>query len=406
MRYSRRTQQAVDAARDLFRLADVEGRDLSFAERDSVQKALDKADLERRAYQFDHGIGTGGPGLVAGDGGIRTAGQRPGDAFVASHEYRAIKDPSTRPTKWSSGPIEVKAELTEAVSPIVQPGLVPGIQETIYQPLSIADLFGQATTESNTVRYIQEVGGSVTNAADSVAEGGTKPESTLVFNEADEPVRKVATFLPVSDEFLEDVPAIQTYLNTRLGLFVRIAEEEQLVAGNGTAPNLSGLLDRGLNTWARGTVDNNATALFKAANGARGSSFLEPDAIVMNPANWEKIRLGTDSAGQYYGGGPFLGPYGGPQGPASASQFSADRIWNLAVHVTTAVGAGTAIVGAFRTGASLYRKGALTIEASNSHSDFFQRDMSAIRAETRLALAVLRPESFCVVTGLRCHRKW
>jgi HK97 family phage major capsid protein len=46
-----------------------------------------------------------------------------------------------------------------------------------------------------------------------VAEAGTKPESTIAMSEVVEPVKKVATVLPISDELLEDAPSIQSYLN-------------------------------------------------------------------------------------------------------------------------------------------------------------------------------------------------
>jgi hypothetical protein len=102
--------------------------------------------------------------------------------------------------------------------------------------------------------------------------------------------------------------------------------------------------------YAGGTaVGNKAVQLFKAMNGLRGSAFLEPSGSIMNPTDWEDIRLLTDTAGQFFGGGPFQGPYG--NGSASASrpgQRATDTIWNKPVYVTAAIGAGTAIVGTRR----------------------------------------------------------
>jgi HK97 family phage major capsid protein len=82
--------------------------------------------------------------------------------------------------------------------------------------------------------------------------GCDKPESTITFDQVDEPVRKVATFLPVSDEMLEDVAQLRSYLDGRLRLFVQHAEEANLLNGNGNAPNLRGLLQRvGIQTGTR-----------------------------------------------------------------------------------------------------------------------------------------------------------
>jgi HK97 family phage major capsid protein len=186
-----------------------------------------------------------------------------------------------------------------------------------------------------------------------------------------------------------------------VGLFVRLTEGQQLLSGNGTAPNVNGLLNRVSNVWGRGTVDNNAVAIFKSAIGVRGSANLSPSAVVMNPANWQTTRLLTDSSGQFYGGGPFeIGPYGGPGGPVTSNYPAASNLWGMSVVVTTSIGAGTALVGAFGQPAAVYRRGGVSIEASNSHSDYFQRNLTALRAEERIGLAVYRPSAFVKVTGL------
>jgi HK97 family phage major capsid protein len=268
--------------------------------------------------------------------------------------------------------------------------------------LTIADLIPQRQATGNPQRYVSE--SSVTNAAAAVAETANKPESTFTFTEVSEPIRKLATFLPISNEMLEDAPGIQAYLNERLSLFVRVQEEAQLLLGSGTAPNLAGFITptgpRTIGTYARGTVDDNAVAIFKAANGTRGSSFLSPDTVVIHPNNWQTTRLLTDSQKQFYGGGPFYGPYGnGPS--ASANQFETNEsLWGMRVVVTSNITVGTALVGAFGTGAAIYRKGGLRVEASNSHSTYFQTNVVAIRAEERLGLALFRPTAFTAVTGL------
>lgn len=192
---------------------------------------------------------------------------------------------------------------------------------------------------------------------------------------------------------LEDVDQIRTYLDNRLRLFVQQAEEAQLYSGSGTAPNLRGLVNRtGIQTQARGT-DSAPDAIYKAMNKIRINAFLEPDGVVIHPSNWEVVRLSKDGQGQYYGGGPFMGPYGN-------NGIAGDNIWGLPVVVTPAATAGTALVGAFGTAAQVFRRSGLTVEASNSHSDFFQKNLTAIRAEERLALAVYRPAAFSTVTGL------
>jgi HK97 family phage major capsid protein len=242
------------------------------------------------------------------------AAQRSGRPVRSSGRLQKIQDPSSRPQTFSIGaidigqpgrrmPLEAKGTLLEGAGApgagsggglLAVPDVVPGVVTTLFQRLSVADLFASATTTSNTVRYVIE--GTATSGAADVAEGRTKPESTLGLSAVDEPVKKISTSIVTSDELLEDGAATSQFVGGRLSLFVKIEEERQLLRGAG-GNELTGIVGRsGVNTWARGTVDSNAVALFKAANGLRGSSFLEPDAIIMNPTNWQTARLGTDTA--------------------------------------------------------------------------------------------------------------
>jgi HK97 family phage major capsid protein len=177
---------------------------------------------------------------------------------------------------------------------------------------------------------------------------------------------------------------------------VNIEEERQLLRGTAGGNEIVGVFNRsGLLTYARGTVDNNAIAVLKAAAGLRGSAFLDPDILVMHPSNWLATRLLADTAGQFLGGGPFQGPYGSGQSVGIAGA----PMWGLRVALSSVVGAGTALIGSSQA-ARIYRRGGVSIEATNSHSDWFTKNISMIRAEERLGLAVYRPGAWVQVTGL------
>ena len=233
-----------------------------------------------------------------------------------------------------------------------------------------------------------------------MAEGGLKPESTFGYTTADEPVKKVATVTVVSDELLSDAPAVQSLINGRLGLFVNIEVERQLLRGTSGGNEVQGLLtSRGVPVYAGGTaVGNRAVQLFKAMNGMRGSAYVEPDWVIMNPVDYEAVRLLQDTAGQFMGGGPWMGQYGN-NGQVNASSMlvgGVDSIWNKQVHVTAALGPGTALVGTY-AGAQVLSRGGLSIEATNSHGSLFQSDLIAIRAERRLALLCYRANAYCEI---------
>ncbi len=408
-------------ANELIHQADLENRVLTGEERSYIRGLLDEArevgEIEKSINEVGQHLGAGMPSYASGDSPAAGAWASPGEVFVGSEGFKSIADPTRRAEKWSTGLIELpgmvpslgmKGTLLEgAGSPgagsgggmLPVPQVVPGVVPTLFQPLRAEGLFDANVASGNTVRYVTE--GTATSGAAGVAEGGTKPESTLGLSTKDEPVKKVATFLPMSDELMEDAPALMSYINGRLGLFVGLEVERQLWRGTSGGNEVQGLLtSRSVPVYAGGTVaGNKAIQLFKAMNGLRGSAFVEPEWIAIHPTDYQDIRLLTDSAGQLFGGGPFLGSYGGPTQVGQSGQITGaqDRIWNTPVYVTAAIGgAGTAVVGT-RANACVWSRGGLRIEASNSHASFFQQDLVAMRAERRLAFTVFRPGAYVEV---------
>jgi len=274
---------------------------------------------------------------------------------------------------------------------LLVPQYQPGIQPLLFKRLVVADLMASGQALSNSIVYMVET--TFTNAAAAVAEGAAKPESALVFDQKTDPVSKIAHWLPVTEELLEDVPAISSYIDARLTLGVQLAEEDQLLNGNGTPPNLTGIMNRaGLATAVARNAgatppETNADAILRQIAAIATSAYIYPDGVVMNPVNWFAIATSKDSQGQYFGGGPF-------------SSLPTATLWGTPVAITPSIVANTALVGAFGTMSQVFRKGGIRVEASNSHQDFFIKNLVAIRAEERLALAVYRPGAFGKVTGL------
>ena len=413
-----RALRLVREAQEMFKQADRENRPLTGDERSYAQGLLDEAEetgrMEKQLTQIGRELGAPSANTLADPFGGMTHTGGPGDVFVESAGFKAINDASTRGQSWTSGLVEVgrpalhmKGSLLEGTGApgsgsggglVPVPQMVPGIVTTLFQPLTVENLIGANLATTSTVRYAVE--GTATSAAAGVAEAGTKPESTLGISTLDEPVKKIATTLVTSDELLEDVPAVQSFINNRLSLFINNEVERQLIRGTANGSEVQGLLvGRGVPIYAGGTaVGNKAVQLFKAMTGIRGSAFVEPEWIVCHPSDYQDMRLLTDTAGQFFGGGPFLGAYGTGQNLQASSQITGaiDTLWGKTVHVSTVVGAGTALVGS-SAAAMVWNRGGLTVEATNSHSDHFVRDLLAIRAERRLGLTCFRPGAYCEV---------
>jgi HK97 family phage major capsid protein len=259
----------------------------------------------------------------------------------------------------------------------------PGIVASAQDETTVGDLMLQGTTDNNTLTYMEET--TFTNAAASVAEGGTKPESALDFTERTDNVRKIATWIPATDELLADVAGFRSYLEGRLRFMVEREEEDQLLNGDGTAPNISGILDRSIQTIGSSATD--VDAIYHAITEVRVDGQAEPTALVIHPLSWQNIRLAKDENLQYYGPGPF-------------APDNAERLWGLQVRVTPLIAEGTALVGAFTPFAQIFRREGVTVTLSTEHSTYFVENKVAVLAEERLALAVYRPAAFCSVTGL------
>lgn len=333
---------------------------------------------------------------AAANGRSNIAGTDAGALFIRSDDYRRAAAMKGRQQRSASVEIPYRSFLnfrtTAATTGLTSIDKQPGIVQLGVQPTRVAELMGQTPTQNTTIRYIRE--NSLNNAAAFVAEGGQKPEAAWDLVEVDAAVKKIAVIGRVTDEFFMDYDATRDYINTRLGYMVGIKEDNALLNADGTGNQITGILQTvGIQTQVQGG-DTVLDMILKAIVKIRSVGFFEPDAIVMNPNDLQNIRLMKDRAGNYLAPGG-----GGTTNQFGAAINMADVIWRLPVVSTTSIAQGTCLVGAFRLGSTIFRRMGLTIETTNSDASDFQYNRIAVRAETRLALAVFRPLAFCVCTG-------
>ena len=299
-------------------------------------------------------------------------------ASVSAPEFKAATD--TQVTPAGMGPA-----LTQIDRTVVQG----------YRPrLVISDLLGSGTLSGNAISYFVE--GALEGAFTTVAEGGAKPQLHVADpTTVTDTLKKIAGFVKLTDEMTEDLDFFVSEINNRLLYELARFEEAQLLNGNGTGSNVLGIMGRsGVQTLGVTTdlKTGNADQVFKAMTSVNTASGLDPDGIVINPTDYQNFRLMKDSNNQYYGGGFFQGEYGVngiPQQPP---------LWGLRTVVTPAISAGTVLVGAFGQAATVYRKGGVRVESTNSHASDFTNNLVTVRAEERVALAVRRPSAFVKLT--------
>ncbi|MDG4796205.1 phage major capsid protein [Micromonospora sp. WMMD1082] len=251
------------------------------------------------------------------------------------------------------------------------------------RPIQVLDLIPTTTTSQAAVVYMEET--TFTNNAAETAEAGTYPESALELTEQSSPVRKIATFIPITDEQLEDVEQARGYVDNRLRFMLRQRMDGQILVGNGTAPNLRGINNvAGIQTQAKG-VDPTPDAFYKAMTKIRVTGRAVPDLHVMHPNDWMDIRLLRTSDGVYIWGNP--------------SEAGPERLWGLPVAQSDAQteNAGLTLDSSFT---ELSMRRGIVVQVSNSHGTYFVEGKQAVRADVRAAFIVYRPTAVCTVTGI------
>lgn len=249
--------------------------------------------------------------------------------------------------------------------------------------IAIIDVIPSIPTTQAAIVYMEET--TFTNAAAERAEGGAYAESALALTERTSTVRSIGTSLPVTDEQLADVEGVSAYLDTRLGFMVRQRLDGQIIAGNGTPPNLMGTLNvSGINSQAKG-VDSVPDAVYKGIDLCRVTGRAEPNVVLAHPTDWQGVRLLKTADGVYIWGSPM------DAGPA--------RIWGLPVVLSTAVTENTMIVGDYARFAMLHVRRGLEIQTGFTNDDFTDGRVT-YRAGIRVALVHYRPSAFTQVTGV------
>jgi HK97 family phage major capsid protein len=238
-----------------------------------------------------------------------------------------------------------------------------------------------------------------TNNAAAVAERsasatfGVKPQSSMSFEGVQTSVKTLAHWEAAHRNVLADEPQLRSIIDNELMYGLRLQEDAQILNGDGTGENLTGILQTsGIQTydWSDGAYsatagmsDTKADAIRRAAT-LSFLAYYEPSGVVMHPNDWEDIELTKDGNGQYLIA-------------VSVAMGGEPKVWRLPIVETPAMTEGVALVGSFGQGAQLYDREQASIRISEQHADFFIRNAIVILAEQRLALAVKRPESFVKV---------
>lgn len=287
---------------------------------------------------------------------------------------------------------------------------------TTYQrPLVVAALFSHGTTTTDTIDYVitdtvtnnaAPVAEATTDAAPSVPAGtdagggnlvypagaGLKPQSSVSFKREKTSVKTIAHGMAITKRALSDASQVMSFIDNFLQYGLAEEVENQLLSGDGTGENLlgienvSGVLTQGhaaASTYAT-TDARRLVTMRKAKTKIRTTAHVNPTAYLVSPTDYESFEVAAMTTGQYLGGGPF-----GQQGVPT--------LWGLPLLQSEAVSDGAPWLAAWDR-AIVFDRMETTVTMTDSHADFFMRNLVQILAELRLAFAVLNPKAFCKIT--------
>jgi len=339
--------------------------------------------LHEPGQHFVHPRPEAGSGAPGGDLHERAA-KSLGTLFTEHPAYLQEKGTAMAHFGVSLPDVDMKTVMTLTAGFAPEATRIPRVVLSAQRRPMVADLIPQDPTTLSAIRYMEET--TFTNNAAAVAENAAKPESALAFTERLVPVEVIATTLPVTNQQLDDVPAMQSLIDNRLTVMVQLAEEVELLTGSGTSPHLTGFYNKpSIQTQAKG-ADPTPDAVFKGMTKVRYTGYADPNGMAIHPNDWQDIRLLRTADGIYIFGSP--------------TDEGIERMWGMPVVVTPAATEGTAILGDFALYSHISRRQGIQIDVSTEHDTFFAYNKVLVRAEERLSLEIYRAAAFCTITGI------
>jgi HK97 family phage major capsid protein len=234
-------------------------------------------------------------------------------------------------------------------------------------------------TDSMAINYIVEK--ELTLGATTVAAEGTKPRTTIEFEDRTENMKVIAHGMVVTKQQIMQLGPLMDFCENRLRTGIRHVEDVQAVKGDGTGSNYLGLMNRaGVRTYNRGKANDTKLDTLRRAQTQLRLAELQPDLYLLNPEDWEDIELQKGSDEHYVW--------------AAVTTLQGPMLWKLPVFETTAMDAGSFLTGAFAYGAMIYDREDATVQVFEQHSDLAEKNQAYVRAEQFSMLVVPLPGAF------------
>lgn len=248
------------------------------------------------------------------------------------------------------------------------------------RPLTIRDVITILQTGSNLIEYVRI--DSLTRAAKIVPEATSvtddnalKPEAGMAFTVVQEPVKTIAVTMPATRTILQDVPMLESMITNFLRTDIDLELEDEVISGSGGSDHFTGL-ENTPNLTAQPFDTDDLTTTRKARTAAMFVGRARSTGFLMNPYDWESLDLTKDAENRYYFGGPL--------------SMGTKSLWGLPVIESEVIPQGTAYTGDLRQ-MVIWDRQEPTVYMTDSHKDWFGRNLLCFLYEGRWAFGVLRP---------------
>lgn len=287
-----------------------------------------------------------------------------------------------------SASFEVKADMTVAADftgEVIPADRVSGYKFDPSRSVHVRNLIPQGSTASDVVRFVKESGYS--NGAATAAEGATLGQSDFDMTASDANVRKIGTYFRISEEMLADTPQLTSYLSARAPEKLLSVEDTQILSGNGTAPNLSGIITDAADfdvssggAFYQSVESANEFDVLVATLNQLALSEYQADYIMLNPTDFHKILLLKDTTNSYIKDQVYAGLQ--------------PSFMGVPVVINTAITAGTFLAGNFGVGTQLWIRDNVGVEFFREDGTNVRDGFVTVRVSERIALTNYLPNAF------------
>jgi len=287
---------------------------------------------------------------------------------------------------YNSAKFEVKAAGDMLISgnttgDVAEIDRIAGIKAEALRADHIRGLIPQGSTQAQTISYVKEA--NAEDGAATVAEGATLAQSDIDLVESTVKLEKIGTFMRITEEMLADIPALTSFLSARIPQRILAVEDNQILNGDGTSPNLDGLFTDGTAFAAGGFAlavesANEYDVLIAGLNQLQLNNY-KANVILLNPTDLHKIVLLKSTANEYLKNQIYQGLQ-----PSVAG---------VPIVTNTAVTSGKFLMMDSNAATQLWIRQNLAVEFSKDDSTNFRDGFVTVRATERVATTNYEPKA-------------